>query len=950
MRYYKLSLYTNSAQIEENAVIRLKDYAYDSPIGSLNAYMIRHKENSVFFFAYREEGKVTFASFAYDERANSFQNAFDSVMGILRETFKIKKLKDYPSEITMYQYYEHYDESRRRDYVTSWRAVERSNYCNWFYEQFRNPNGEDFTYQFREAIIPEESAERHEIYDAGFLRELSNIEAHKNTPEVKGNMVHYIISGRSMETACDMTEALMRELFRANRISSRRMEIISEIRPEVYRGNSHIEEIIENNAGGVIVIDLTERFGKNPTDYLTAAEYIGKVFKQYRNQCLFVFTYNMDHPGFSYYLLPEIRKYAILITLKEGRGNRKTAVRYLESLIEASEYAEYASQAEEYMELFPGEEFTQTDILMAYERFESWCVNKNILHAYEYDLSEEFLLERDSNQESCYDKLQNLIGLDKVKKQIDTIIAADIVEAERKKRLGRDYQSGTMHMVFAGNPGTAKTTVAELFAGIAKEKGILKSGAFVVRGGMDLDGVFCVNEIREAFQAARGGVLFIDEAYSLKSDIATTALIQELESQRDQVIVVLAGYNDRMRQFMEQNEGLRSRIPHWIDFPDYSADEQTEIFRSMARERGFRVTDEAVKEAHFICERLRLVENFGNGRYVRNMLDRAVQNQAVRLLSNGLDPAEIDKRKLFQLIKEDISALEEGSNELRLPGTARKELNDLIGLSSAKEILNKVIASHKLNKLCSEKGIARERSSLHMVFTGNPGTAKTTVARLFAEVLRDEKILSTGNFVELGRADLIGRFVGHTAPMVRKRFREAQGGVLFIDEAYSLCDNQENGYGNEAISTIVQEMENHRENVIVIFAGYPDQMEEFLDRNPGMRSRIAFYVEFDDYSTEELCDITRFMAHKKGLKLTDAAMSKLRAIYDTARKQKGYGNGRFVRKMLEEAEMNLAERVMRSEDADFSTESITTLDECDIPEFSLHDTDRAGRRRIGFAC
>ena len=146
---------------------------------------------------------------------------------------------------------------------------------------------------------------------------------------------------------------------------------------------------------------------------------------------------------------------------------------------------------------------------------------------------------------SAYEKLKNLIGLKIVKEQIDNIIAADIVEKERKKRNGNDYQSSAMHMIFGGNPGSAKTTVAKLFAGITKEKGILKSGAFVERGGMDLDGMGCVSAIREAFLAARGGVLFIDEAYSMKSDTAITVLLQEMENHREEDRQIIIRQEDR---------------------------------------------------------------------------------------------------------------------------------------------------------------------------------------------------------------------------------------------------------------------------------------------------------------------------------------------------------------------------------------------------------------------
>lgn len=247
-----------------------------------------------------------------------------------------------------------------------------------------------------------------------------------------------------------------------------------------------------------------------------------------------------------------------------------------------------------------------------------------------------------------------------------------------------------------------------------------------------------------------------------------------------------------------------------------------------------------------------------------------------------------------------------------------------------------------------EKGLQRDNASLHMVFTGNPGTAKTTVARLFAEIMKDEKILSTGVFVEAGRADLVGEHVGATSPLVKKKFKEAQGGVLFIDEAYSLCDSYENGFGDEAINTIVQEMENHRNDVIVIFAGYPEPMKAFLDRNPGMRSRIAFSVEFDDYTVEELCEITKLMLSRKQMTITEAGMKKLKKNFESVKDSRDYGNGRFARKMLEEAEMNLAERICQMDETKIATEVLTTIEESDIPAIPLETKRQI--KKIGFAC
>lgn len=946
MRYYSLALNEKVEEIEEKARINMNEYGYHCTLAAVNNYMGKNLKNNFSFCAYRDGENVIFTVFSYDEKREEFCTAYDYIIEMLNEAFRIRKVKEKPEEITTYQFMDCINEARRRDYLNYWRSLIEASGL-WINNYYFN-NTLQLHYDFKEKIISAKHMKSTWLYDESFRNELSNIETHVNTSEFSVNMVHYIISSRSVEAASDMTETLMQSLLHAKRISSKRMGIISEIEPDVYKHNNGLEEIIENNYGGVIVFDLSERFGTDPTDYVMTGKYLEKLVKQYHNHCLFVFTYNMDNPGFSYYLLPQLKKYVIPVAIREGTGDRKAAVNYMKELIKGSEYAKYSNQAAEYMKIFPGNKFTQTDVVMAYEQFESWCLNKNILKAYNCELSGEFLLDRDENVESSYEKLQKLIGLELVKGQIDSIIASDIVEKERKKRRGKNYHTSSMHMIFGGNPGSAKTTVAKLFAGIAKEKGILKSGAFVECGGMDLDGLGCVGAIRDAFLAAKGGVLFIDEAYSLKSDTAVTVLLQEMENQRDNVIVILAGYNERMQDFIEINEGLKSRIPHWIEFPDYTTEELTDIFKLMVQERGFSVTDDAVKEAHYIFEKVRNTDNFGNGRYVRNLIDHATQSQAVRLLSLREHAENIKKSELFLITKEDISVLDEGLKEERVIGTAKKELEEMIGLSSVKAVISKAIANYKLNKLCLERGIPRNRASLHMVFTGNPGTAKTTVARLFAEIMKDEKVLSTGTFVEVGRADLVGDHVGVTAKIVKKKFKEAQGGVLFIDEAYSLCDSYEHGFGDEAINTLVQEMENHRDDVIVIFAGYPAPMKEFLDRNPGMLSRIAFQVEFEDYTTEELCEIAKLMISQKKMTITDAAMNKLRKHFESVRVDSDYGNGRYVRKMLEEAEMNLAERIIKLGDADITTEMITTIEERDISSFVSKKNNV--KKQMGFAC
>ncbi len=945
MRYYEYLIDSNTPHIKEHALIKINEYSYNNPIGAVNSYMYKMLKNSIYFIAYREDDKGIYAVLSFDEKKYTLTDAFDSTREILKDVFQIINYHSEPHEITIYQCLDRLNEARRRELLVEGihRYIEAT---NLFVHEYMIDK-EHYYFEFQESIVPDGSISAEDIYDDSVKKELENIASHNNFPVIEGNVVHYVISGRSLEAVLDITKALTKHLLDANRIHSRRIEMISEIHPHMYNNNIRLlEKIIENNTGGVIIIDLTEKFGHDPVEYKMTCKYLERVLKEYRNQCLFIFTYNMDSPGFAYTLLPELKKYVIPVMLREGSGDRKTAINYLKTQISKSEYSKYAKQANEFMKQYPGNSFSQTDVLAAYEKFEPWCLNKNILQAYDYNLSDDFMLDRSSNAISAEESLNKMIGLGLVKEKIKNIIAADIVEKERKARRGLSYKTGTMHMVFSGNPGTAKTTVAQLFARLSKEKGVLKSGAFVERAGLDLDGLGCITAIREAFDAAKGGVLFIDEAYSLCSSAAITVLIQELEAKREDVIVILAGYDDRMRDFMKRNEGLKSRIPYWIDFPDYNEDELTDIFKLMIKDRGFTITDEAVNEAYSIFEKMCRVDNFGNGRYARNLLENAIQAQSSRLIKKKNSVSNIGKKELFLITHDDIKTLDDATKNARKPGAARKELNEMIGLSSTKKIINKAVASLKLKKTCQERGISKDNSSYHMVFTGNPGTAKTTVARLFAEIMKDEKVLPTGTFVEVGRADLVGDHVGATALLVKEKFKEAQGGVLFIDEAYSLCDGYTNGYGDEAINTIVQEMENNRDRIIVIFAGYPKPMEKFLDRNPGMASRIAFKVAFDDYSMDELCMITKLMLKNRQMTITTSAMEKLRDNFNAVVGSTDFGNGRYVRKMLEEAEMNMAERIFSSYATDIPTKALTTIEEEDIPEAS--PTNENNKQPLGF--
>ncbi len=240
--------------------------------------------------------------------------------------------------------------------------------------------------------------------------------------------------------------------------------------------------------------------------------------------------------------------------------------------------------------------------------------------------------------------------------------------------------------------------------------------------------------------------------------------------------------------------------------------------------------------------------------------------------------------------------------------SAAEQLDHLVGLTSVKELISDLTAAAHIRELRRKAGLPEISSSMHMVFTGNPGTAKTTVARLIAQLLHENDLLPTEKMVECGRSQLVGEYVGWTAVQVRERFEEARGGVLLIDEAYALA-NDSGKFGQEAIDTIVQEMENRRNDTVVIFTGYPEPMEAFLEKNEGLRSRIGFRLKFPDYTAEELLEILHYMAAERGYSLTPEAARSASEVFAEAAKTKNFGNGRFVRSLLEQAELAQAHRL-----------------------------------------
>lgn len=345
-----------------------------------------------------------------------------------------------------------------------------------------------------------------------------------------------------------------------------------------------------------------------------------------------------------------------------------------------------------------------------------------------------------------------------------------------------------------------------------------------------------------------------------------------------------------------------------------------------------------------ITSMVELKEEFVSGIRAENFLKTLAKEQHIRTDKSLFGNLEEDKLYLSSEIRElfdcwynqklktgvypqykEISTVKHEVAAASPKGSAFEELQEMIGLSEAKKVIKQALDYYKAQKLFADKGMKCDHPAMHMVFTGEPGTAKTSVARLFAGIMRENGLLSKGKLIEVGRGDLVGKYVGWTAPIIQKKFKEAEGSVLFIDEAYSLVDDRNGSFGDEAINTIVQEMENRRDNVVVIFAGYPNEMEHFLQKNPGLRSRIAFHVPFADYTVPELCDIAKLIAKKKGLRFESQAEKKLTEVFSAAQRQYGFGNGRYVRNVIEKAKMAQATRLLAKGYDNITRKDIETL-------------------------
>jgi SpoVK/Ycf46/Vps4 family AAA+-type ATPase len=458
---------------------------------------------------------------------------------------------------------------------------------------------------------------------------------------------------------------------------------------------------------------------------------------------------------------------------------------------------------------------------------------------------------------------------------------------------------------------------------------------------------------KEAIKKARGGVLFIDEAYALarKDDDAKDfgreaieVIMKEMSDGAGDLAVVVAGYPEQMDGFLGSNPGLKSRFTVIFDFPDYLPQELMEIAEYTIEKKSVKLDKKA---SDYLYKKL--VEGyrnrskaFGNARFVNSLIDEAKMNLGLRVMKasdhNKLSSEELslielpDIEKIFEPFVKGIADIPVDEDLLR---DSIGQLRSMIGLERVKSEIDELV---KLVRFYRETGKDFRKSfSLHSVFTGNPGTGKTTVARILAQVFKALGILERGHLVECDRQTLVGGYVGQTAIKTGEMVEKAMGGVLFIDEAYALTEGGQGDYGKEAVEVLLKRMEDHRGEFIVIAAGYTQNMDRFLESNPGLKSRFDRVFTFEDYDADDMLEIAEFMFADQGVKMDRKSKAHMKDyltfLYNT--KDKYFGNGRAVRKVIESAIKSQHLRLAKTEQNERTPKMIETITFKDVEGFAI---------------
>ena len=539
--------------------------------------------------------------------------------------------------------------------------------------------------------------------------------------------------------------------------------------------------------------------------------------------------------------------------------------------------------------------------------------------------------------------LDKYIGMDEVKRAVREMAYSVQNSLQRAERGLGEHEKMSMHIILTGNPGTGKTTIARKLGEILASVGYLDSGHVV-----EVDRSKMVSQyqgetpkvVDRLCDKAQGGILFVDEAYTLaplsaagdRDNLGAQALeklMKRMEDDRGQFIVIAAGYRMEMENLFRINPGFRSRFNYFLDIKDYTPDQLFEIMLVFAKEKKYLFSSDAEALARKMITEMynSRDKDFANGRTMRSLFDQICKKQAQRL--QGASIALMSNEELMTIKEEDIPY--EAPKSVDVSDCLAK-LDGLVGLSAVKKEVTNLTAFLNLQ---IKRGETNTFQGKHYVFTGNPGTGKTTVARIMADIFRTLGIVSKGQLVEADRSKLVAGFSGQTAIKTNQLVDQALGGVLFIDEAYTLKSGDNDSFGSEAIDTLLKRLEDDRGKFVCIVAGYTEQMHDFIDTNPGLKSRFTQTIHFDDYTPDELTEIFLHLAEDKKFTVSDDTRAAIHRQFEQLylRRDKNFGNAREARKVFNEAVERQSQRLVKlMNDPSFQESDMYALTTEDLPQ------------------